>query len=298
MEVDTQETYTLEPLRQTLPEDFEVRSATEFSLESIAGLFTLGFEGSLVPVRMSPKALSLMIRRDSLDLSASRVFTKSGQPVAFILMCSRGWSRRVAGMGVVAGFRRIGLGHRLMDAVIEDASESGFRRIVLEVLEGNDSAVKLYRELGFEKTRRLVGYHMEPRLDVELTSDEVKEMDPRDLAKILEYEAPPDLPWQLSMESVAAAGPPEAALRLGDKAYALVNGVTETDATLHLLIVPHALRRQGWGLRMVRALEGLYPGRRWRIPARFPDNLAPDFFERAGFERLPLTQLEMTLSLG
>jgi ribosomal protein S18 acetylase RimI-like enzyme len=297
MELDSQDTYTLEPLKQTLPEDFKVHPATSFSLEAIAGLFTLGFEGSLVPVRMSAGALSLMIRRDSLDLAASRVFTKGDRPVAFILMCSRGWSRRVAGMGVVSDFRRIGLGHRLMETVIQDAAENRFRRILLEVVEGNDSAVRLYRELGFQVERRLVGYQMRCRNDLELTGDELREMDPRELGKILEYEAPPDTPWQLSMESIAAAGPPEVALRLGDKAYVLINGLTETDGTLHLVLVPHALRRQGWGMRLIRALCGRYPGRRWRIPARFPENLAPEFFERAGFRRLAPSQLEMVLTV-
>ena len=68
-------------------------------------------------------------------------------------------------------------------------------------------------------------------------------------------------------------------------------------STHHLVLVPHALRRQGWGLRVIRALCARYPGRRWRIPARFPENLAPEFFERAGLERLELSQLEMALTL-
>ena len=297
MKMDPEDTSVETAVRPTPPDDLESRPATDFSLREISGLFTLGFEGSLVPVRMTPEALSQVIRRDSLDLAASRVFVREDRPVAFILMCTRGWTRRVSGMGVVAEYRRRGLGRRLMEAVIANCSDQGIHRILLEVVERNADAVQLYRDLGFRERRRLVGYTMPPSPPPD-RADSLREMDPRALAKVVEYEAPPNPPWQLSAESTAAAGPPEAALRLEDKAYALVNGLHGEEGTLSLVLVPHAVRRQGWGLRMIDALRSRYPGRGWRIPTRLPDNLAPEFFERAGFRRSELSQIEMELDLS
>lgn len=297
MKLDHEDATAEVEVRAHPSDDLESLPATDFSLREISGLFTLGFEGSLVPVSMTPEALSQVIRRDSLDLAASRVFVRAGRPVAFVLMCTRGWSRRVSGMGVVAEYRRRGLGRRLMETVIDDARRQGIRSILLEVLERNADAVQLYRDLGFRERRRLVGYSMPPSDEPE-AADTLREMDPRELAKVVEYEAPPNPPWQLSAQSTAASGPPEAALRLEDKAYALVNGLRGEEATLNMILVPHAVRRQGWGLRMIAALKLRYPGRGWRIPARLPENLAPEFFERVGFRKLELVQLEMELDLS
>jgi len=274
-----------------------LRPATEASLERIAALFTRGFEDYLVPIRMTADSLAQMIRADSIDLAASKILEIDGRPAGFLLVGTRGWTRRISAMGVVASGRGRGLGRHLMESAIREATDQGFRRIVLEVIERNASALNLYRHLGFRETRRLVGYERPASSDVEATDDALKPLDPRDLAKIVEYEAPPDLPWQLSAESVAAAGPPSLALRLEDRAYALVHGVTDGTATLASILVPHAVRRQGWGLRMIRALVAHYPGRAWRVPARFPDNLAPGFFDRAGFARSPLAQFEMVREL-
>jgi ribosomal protein S18 acetylase RimI-like enzyme len=271
--------------------------ASGFSLDAIAALFNRGFEDYFVPIRMTADGLAQMVRSDSIDLAASKVLTLPEGPAGFILIGTRGWTRRVSAMGVIAVGRGRGLGRLLMEHVIEEASAAGFRRVVLEVIEQNTKALTLYRHLGFGETQRLVGYERAAAAEDPATDDVLREIDPRELAKIVEYEAPPDLPWQLSAETVAAAGPPSMALRLEDRAYALVNGRTDDAATLLTILVPHAVRRQGWGLRMIRALTARFPGRSWRVPARFPENLAPGFFDRAGFERMTLTQFEMCREL-
>jgi ribosomal protein S18 acetylase RimI-like enzyme len=301
-EIDPRPTPT-GPAEHTGPSRFV--PATELSLDDVAALFTRGFEDYLVPIRMTGDGLSQMIRADSIDLAASKVLTENGEPVGFILICTRGWTRRVSAMGVVASGRGRGLGRRLMEHVLTEARERGFRRMMLEVIEQNTSALTLYRHLGFEETRRLVGYECPALSDDAETDlgegpvDDLKPLDPRELAKVVEYEAPPDLPWQLAAETVAAAGPPALALRLEDRAYALLHGVDDAqrEITLATILVPHAVRRQGWGRRMVRALRARFPDRAWRVPARFPENLAAGFFDHVGFRRVPLTQFEMVRDL-
>lgn len=250
-----------------------------------------------MPIRMNADSLAQMVRSDSIDLAASKILTLPDGPAGFILIGTRGWTRRVSAMGVIAIGRGRGLGRLLMEHVIAEASEAGFRRVVLEVIEQNTKALTLYRHLEFRETQRLVGYERAARTEEDGSDDVLRQIDPRDLAKIVEYEAPPNLPWQLSAETIAAAGPPSMALRLEDRAYALVNGITDDAATLSMILVPHAVRRQGWGLRMIQALFARFPGRSWRVPARFPENLAPGFFDRAGYERLALTQFEMCRDL-
>lgn len=298
--IDIQESdlYALESPSTALSQSLKLLPATSFSLREIADLFTRSFEGAVSPIHMTADSLSQMIRSDSIDLSASRVLARDVRPAGFILVGTRGWSRRIAAMGVVATERKLGLGHRLMEAVIDDARSRGFRRIILEVIEKNTSAVDLYRHLGFKEKGVLVGYERQASETTESSSDTLKEIDPRDLAKVVEYEAHPDLPWQLSAETVSASGPPAVALRLEDKAYALITPVNDSQVTLSMILVPLAVRRQGWGLRLMRALFAMYPGCYWRFPTRFPENLAPTFFTRAGFVRTDLSQLRMVLELN
>jgi ribosomal protein S18 acetylase RimI-like enzyme len=53
------------------------------------------------------------------------------------------------GMGVVAAYRRQGVGRRLLEASVVRAWNAGLERIELEVRVDNDPAIALYERIGF-----------------------------------------------------------------------------------------------------------------------------------------------------
>jgi GNAT superfamily N-acetyltransferase len=55
-------------------------------------------------------------------------------------------------MWVDPGFRRQGVGALLVERVIEWARQTGYSRLVLWVVDGNDSAERLYERFGFRRT--------------------------------------------------------------------------------------------------------------------------------------------------
>jgi GNAT superfamily N-acetyltransferase len=55
-------------------------------------------------------------------------------------------------MWVDPGFRRQGIGDRLVDCVIEWAQRAGYSRLVLWVVDGNADAERLYARHGFKRT--------------------------------------------------------------------------------------------------------------------------------------------------
>jgi RimJ/RimL family protein N-acetyltransferase len=58
------------------------------------------------------------------------------------------------GMLIVAGWRGLGLGRRLLDAAVEWSTLAGAHKITLEVWPHNSSALELYRRAGFVEEGR------------------------------------------------------------------------------------------------------------------------------------------------
>ena len=278
-------------------DDVTARPVAELTPAQAAAAMEHCFQGYLVPIRMTPEAWEQRYRREHLDPWASHVYERNGQPAAVLFVCRRGWTSRVGGMAVAPEARRIGLGRRVMEDTVAQARARGDRTLLLEVIEQNTPAVKLYKSLGFRMTRRLVGYRWEPEA-AHAPAGALREIDPLELSRIVHHEGEPDLPWMLAAETLAAMTAPARAFALEDSAYALVANPQAETLSLSALVVPHAHRGQGWGTRMLRALADAHPGRPWQAVAIVPEDLAPRFFARAGWERQGISQYEMELRLG
>jgi ribosomal protein S18 acetylase RimI-like enzyme len=280
----------------TKPDDLITRPVAEYSTVQAAAAMEHCFQGYIVPMRATPQAWEQRFRREHLDPWASRIYERDGETVAVMFVCRRGWTSRVGGMAVAPGARGTGLGRRVMEDAIADARARGDHALVLEVIEQNTPAVKLYKSLGFRMARRLVGYRREPGQG-EGSADALREVDPLELARVANREGEPDLPWQLAAETLSAVTAPARAYSLEDRAYALLANPDAETLTLSALVVPREHRRQGWGTRMLGALAAAYPGKAWQAVAIVPQDLAPHFFARTGWERQGISQFEMRLDL-
>jgi GNAT superfamily N-acetyltransferase len=87
--------------------------------------------------------------------SRVRFVAESGGAVVGTVSCGDGESTGVAAltaMWVDPGFRRQGIGALLLQRVIEWVRENGYGKVVLWVVDGNDSAERLYERHGFRRT--------------------------------------------------------------------------------------------------------------------------------------------------
>ncbi|MCK4717855.1 MAG: GNAT family N-acetyltransferase, partial [Thermoplasmata archaeon] len=66
-----------------------------------------------------------------------------------------GW---IGGMGVKKEHRRKGVGSALLERCVKEARVLGLRRVLLEVIVGNEGAYALYRDRGFKEFRTLACY--------------------------------------------------------------------------------------------------------------------------------------------
>src|SRR5215207_2407480 len=96
-----------------------------------------------------------MVEASDLELGSSPLAALDGAPAGFALLGVRGADGWIGGMGVVPEARRRGLGRALMEAAVEAARGRGVRVLRLEVLEQNEPAARLYRQLGFGHERDL-----------------------------------------------------------------------------------------------------------------------------------------------
>lgn len=271
----------------------DTKPASDYPLPDLTQLLNLSFENYLVPVAFNLSQFLTMIRKDSLDLAASRVLLVDEQPAGIALIARRGWTSRLAAMGIVQGQRSKGAGSRFMRKLIDEARERNDHAMVLEVIEQNENAVKLYQKCGFQSVRRLIGLIRKDAIEKNKTS--LTAIDLREAGSLIAQHGLTDLPWQLAGETIAHMNPPACAYRNGPALVVTSNLAVEHVVIWSLLVEPQA-RGQQLGVEMLKSVIANHPGKTWHIPAIFPEEFGK-LFERAGFEQEELTQWQMKLDL-
>lgn len=282
-----------------LPAGVASHPALAFTTTALAEIMTACFEGYVVPQAINGDMFNARFRRESLDLRASRVFMDGGQPIALVLVARRGWTARIAAMGIVPAHRSRGLGRSALGEVIDDLRGLGDRRLLLEVIDTNEPAVRLYRGLGFASRRRLIGYRRPAAAGAPSAVANLVEVDPLLIARRVAEDGPADLPWFMAPETLAAAATPACGLCLEGKAFAIVEPTPQpASVALRTLLVSREARGRGLGPAMISALAAAHPGQDLLLTANVPEELAPGFLARTGFERTPISQFEMDLDLA
>jgi len=270
------------------------KPASDYPLPDLTQLLNLSFENYLVPITFNLSQFLAMLRKDSVDLSASRVLLADNQPSGIALVARRGWTSRLAAMGIVQGQRGQGAGSWFMGKLIDEARERRDHELLLEVIEQNEYAVRLYKKCGFQTVRRLIGLIRKAAKEDQKAT--LEEIDLREVGNLISQYGLADLPWQLAGETIAQMNPPACAYRNGPSSVVISNPNAEHVVIWSLLVNPES-RGKALGVAMLKNVIANYPGKTWHVPAIFPEEFGK-LFERAGFEREELTQWQMRLMLS
>lgn len=112
-----------------------------------------------------------------------------------------------AGTGVIPKFRRQGIGRSMFDFMMPKFKKNGVKQMLLEVISTNEKALQLYRNLGFEETRRLLFFEQNEEINVEPQKNlEIREIENPDW-HIFECFRDGKPSWQNSNESIARTVP-------------------------------------------------------------------------------------------
>jgi len=273
--------------------DLDTLAASNYPLPDLVKFLNEGFKEYFIPIQIQIIDFLTMLRKDGIDLTASRVLITDDQPCGIALIARRGWTSRLAAMGIAKERRGKGAGSWFMEQLIEEARQRGEREMSLEVIEQNAPAVKLYQKSGFQTVQRLIGLIRKNAKEKEMES--LQEIDLREMGCLISQHGLSDLPWQLSGESIAQMNPPARAYRNG-QTYAAISNPDAEHVVIWSLLVEAGARGNGLGSHMVKSLIANHRGKTWHVPALFPEEFE-NVFVRAGFEREKLSQWQMKLAL-
>lgn len=267
---------------------YTVASAAPYSLQELATLFGRCFEGYFVPVGTDTGALAARNAAEHVNLHDSLIAYADGAAVGIALMARRGTESRVAAMGIATDWRGKGVGKVLLTEVVAQARQRGDTRILLEVIDQNAPAIRLYEGGGFTILRSLKGYTRPPQPG---DASALRTCPTAEVARQVALHGDADLPWQAQAATLAGCVPPFQGFVCGE-AYAL--GVVGPEVVqLRAIVVPAAARGRGEGRRLLDALSAGYPDHRLAVGSIVPEDTLGGFFTRCGFGLAAINQYEM-----
>jgi ribosomal protein S18 acetylase RimI-like enzyme len=271
------------------------RNLAETTMEDAAAAFTEGFRGYVVKFTISAEAFALRMAREDVDPEASEIFFDGDKPAGALLIARRGKRSRVSALGIGPTIRGKGLGTRVMTDAITAARVRGDEVLLLEVIDSNIRARDLYLSLGFQMSRRQVGFSRSrtwPVPDV----PPADEWEGREAFAMLSRFADADPTWQTDPACFRHPGSPLRSFTIGTKAVALLDD-TKDDVRIYGFAVDPMERRKGFGRALADGLAARYPGRRLYTAENIAAGLLDPFMRRIGWRRSRLTQSEMVLRL-
>lgn len=180
--------------------DAALRPASGFDSDTLAAIFTAGYEGYWFPIVLDGPGFERMAHLANAELDLSRVAILDDAPIGVTLLARRGNHAWVGGMGVAVEHRRRGVGEAMLRAALDAGRAAGVTRVTLEVLEQNAPARALYERLGFEPVRVVEVWAQPGSSDAARTTIDV-DVD-RALAFVAAHRSA-DEPWQRADGSVA-----------------------------------------------------------------------------------------------
>ncbi|RNI25817.1 GNAT family N-acetyltransferase [Rufibacter latericius] len=131
--------------------------AESLTVDQLCTLFNAAFSDYIQPFALSPEVMALKLRRDGTYLALSPLALDQGKPVGFIFQNIGDWHGKKtaynSGTGVLTEARGQGLTPKMYAFSLPVLKENGVEQCLLEVIQENKRALRIYQELGFTITR-------------------------------------------------------------------------------------------------------------------------------------------------
>ncbi|URM34503.1 GNAT family N-acetyltransferase [Cytobacillus firmus] len=202
----------------------KIKRLSQCTLEEALTAWNKGFEGYIVPIKMDLQAFVNRMISEGLSPEKSIVVFMHGEPCGIIMNGFREINgRKIAwngGTGIAPEFRGRGLSAAMMEEVISIYKAEKAHTAVLEAIEENERAIKLYKKAGYVITDHLL-YLNKKLTHKELNSLKekpfaIKKLYPEQLQSLSIYDS--KAAWQCQWQSAKHG---EAAVLLNDDGNAV-----------------------------------------------------------------------------
>jgi ribosomal protein S18 acetylase RimI-like enzyme len=204
---------------------FKTKLCSDYTLEALTDLYNQTRIDYIVPMPMNSRRFSEYIQDYDVQTDESVVITDEHEsPVGIGMLAFRDRRAWITRLGVHPDYRMKGVGRLIMQALLYRARANGAAQVQLEVITGNEPAIRLFQRCAFRPMRELLVLTRPP-------------------AK-LEHEPPADI----TVESLTA-GQIEQALR--DRKHSTPSWIDEAPSLLKSkdivgFIAHHSSGTQGW----------------------------------------------------
>ncbi|NML69719.1 GNAT family N-acetyltransferase [Chryseobacterium sp. RP-3-3] len=137
----------------------EIKNLEGVTIEELVTVFNLSFSDYIVPFQLTLEQLKFKIEAEDIKPDLSLGVFDAGRIVAFMLHGLRvddsGSTVYNAGTGVIPDYRGQGLVGKMYEKLIPQLKALHVRKMVLEVIQENQPAVRAYEKMGYTVSRKL-----------------------------------------------------------------------------------------------------------------------------------------------
>jgi GNAT superfamily N-acetyltransferase len=273
---------------------FEIIPACDVPLAEQAKIFSQAFAGYVGGSFENAAALARFIFHQGADLAYSYFARTDEGLIGFAYINRTGNISRVSGMGVVPAARRSGVARLLLAHLLAEAQTRGDEAMMLEVIEQNPAAHRLYTQQGFRETGHLLSWRRKAATPGSESIEPLEEISLIGASQIPSAREYPDLPWPISRHAIAKSAAKRAFC--SGPALIVVGGLEVTPVRVHAL---SCTDKMDWAAlrKTLSTILRRYPDSEFFTPPVFPEEIGEKVFQPLGFTREPLSQFLMRYDL-
>ncbi len=270
--------------------------------EMIFEAFNIGFQDYMVQLKVSMEVFfERFFGPEGNNIENSFIAIDGNNPVGLILGGIKEFdglkTMRCGALCIDPNYRGIGVSKELFSLHKEKALNEGCQSLFLEVIKGNDRAIKFYEKTGYEKKYDIIYYNCNDftKLNYYKKNYEVKSLNFYDFNKLNKNLRNIHINWQNDLDYLSKLNGVKY-FGIFDNKNLMGSLAISPNGKVFMIYVEPIYRNKGVASTLLS--ESVNKLNLKMIAINYPDNIKlDDYLEKMGFTRNSLSQYEMYMKL-